>query len=399
MFAGVVGVVGVIIIGLTVTLFFCPIHVESSSPFYNISNEGNITVFSVTTTLHNSSNISAICDSDVKGGGVLNLIVQNFTIFLAIVGAFSLYCYFYYNITFNANYISEYPESEQKKPIIFLQMAILLIILLIIYAIEILFFGLQWNTFEVAIIAVFFILAGFSGSVFSEYTNEIRTNFNNMIEFAAIRDWQSSQRPNIIEVILYWIPILGFILPIIIVVFGIISDFHIFPIVLIITLLLLIIWQIHTINNGPCRIFDIILKDENKEIQGFILTKPNGELIRIFANDDRNEGTIIQIPRESIKYIVLNRQIKRNELSYEPKTFNETFIPILISKFWELVDLLKILCRLILGYFGGLIFISFASIIAPEYNNEYRIVSIIYTIAFIALVIHRVRSFRHSRLK
>lgn len=271
----------------------------TTSIFYNNSCGVNTTGLDAIDQLFSSSRISTIINE-----GLLNLFFQNFIIFLAIIGAFSLFCYFYYSITFNANVISEYSESQQKNPIIFFQFVLWITVLFLIYMILILYFQLHFVPIELALVFIFFFLEFSSACMFNTYS-QIRQNYDDLVQFAAYWDYYPA-----LDVLIYIISIHAFLLTFLILFFGFISDFNLFSIIFIVTLLLTIIWQINIIQNAPHRIFNIKIKENDNILQGFLLTQLERPIVQILVNDDKK----IQIPKTSIDYVTLNREITKSEI-------------------------------------------------------------------------------------
>jgi len=288
--------------------------------FHNSAYENNTTLLSTISHYFGSATIATTYNSLYTEGTLLNLLFNNFTVFLAIIGAFSLFCYFYFSITFKADVISEYSESDQKNPIIFFQIAFLLLILFVLYVISLTWFKLIISIIELIIVGCFFVLEILISAIFSDYVKNIRDNFNNMVQFAAIRDYYSTAGNDIFEILIYFISIWDFMLIFLIAAFGAICDFTIFSVIFIITLNLLMVWQINIINNGPSRIFEVKSKTDKKSFIGFLLTDLNKEIVTILVKDDTTEGKIFNIPQSSIEYIVLNRTISKTELITPPKS-------------------------------------------------------------------------------
>lgn len=261
-----------------------------------------------------SSNVSTISESYSVKGGFVDLIVNNFAIFLTILGAFSLFCFFYFNITYNANVISEYSEEQQKNQIVFFQIAIISLILILFYAISLFIFHLKFQFFELVVVGLFFVMDVFTANLFGEYSLLIRPNYENMAQFAAVRDLFSYKGKDFFSVLTDFISILSFILIFLVVIFGIISNFTIFSIFFSITLLLIMIWEINIIDKEPRSIFNVKIRNCDTIFQGFILSKLDKPTIQLFVNDHNHKNKILQIPRTSIEYIVLNRKIDKHEL-------------------------------------------------------------------------------------
>ena len=154
--------------------------------FHN--NENKLTLLFTISRLFGLSSVSTTYSSIFTDGSLLNFLLNNFTVLLAFVGAFSIYCYFYFSITFNADVISEYSESEQKNHIIFFQTVILSLILFGLYAISFFLFKLPLNLIELIIVGIFFGLEIWTSIIFAAYVEKVRTNYRNMVQLAAIRD-------------------------------------------------------------------------------------------------------------------------------------------------------------------------------------------------------------------
>lgn len=322
--------------------------------FYNNGSITNTTLLSTISRLFCSSSVSTTYDSIYADGSLLNFLLNNFTVVLAIIGAFSLYCYFYFSITFNADVISEYSESEQKNHIIIFQTMLLSLILLALYAISVILFKLSLNNTELIIIGCFFGAEIWTANIFSTYAEKVRSNYAKMVQFAAIRDRYSYNETDVFGSIINIISIWIFFLIFLIVAFGVMSDFNIFSIIFIITLILLMIWQINIVNNEPRRIFEIKIKENNRRFQGFLLTNVEKEIISLLVNDGEFANKIIEIPRTSIDYIVLNRKVKKTDLVDPPRSFIDTF-----GAFWASQAPTREFLKILFGFAFGLILGAF----------------------------------------
>jgi hypothetical protein len=345
------------------------------------------------TQFFSSSSISIIFQSYFINGGLLEVIVHNFVIFLTLIGAFSLYCYFYFNITFHANVISEYPESQQQNLKIFLQILFLTLILFGFYIVAILIYHLSIKPAELVMLILFFGLTILSGFVFSDYVKKIRPKYDNMVQFAAIRD--SIKK---FDSLIYFTSVFGFIFPFILILYGMISNFNIFSIFFIICFVLIVIWQINIINNEPRSIFDIKIKGSTKQFQGFVLTNFEKDVIQIFDGDDANKDKIIQIPRTSIEYIILNRKINKSEMiNFAPGIF-ETIVSIWNS-IVQLKDFLKTLTGFTFGAIVGIVLSVIIMIIDSGFSYQTKIFIVFFSFLFFVLGILICHDYHKSHTK
>ena len=300
----------------SIFLCFSPISVKPNSIFSSGSVEGNTTLINVINSTFNSSNVTSFLDTNL-----FRFIIDNFPIFLAIIGAFSLFCYFYYNITNDARLISDYSGNQQKSYINFFYSLIVILILYILFTILILYYRLDFQLLEWVLTLIFFGLAYITSSFFDRYIKHIRLNYKNKVQFAAIRDSQT----NILDLFSYLISIISFILIFLIILFGIISDFMVFSIAFIVGLLLISIWEINIINNEPRSVYDI--KTINSRFsQVFILSDLERPIIKILGKGDVDQKQIIQLQRNSLECIVLNREIKKSEQTEPSPSFGVTIV-------------------------------------------------------------------------
>jgi hypothetical protein len=187
---------------------------------------------------------------------------------------------------------------------------------------------------------------------------KIRPKYNNIVQFAAIRD-----SIKIFDPLIYVISIFCFIFTFIVILYGVISNFNFFSIFFIICFVLLTIWQINIINNEPRSIFDIKIKNSEKTFQGFLLTRTDRDVIHIFDNDEKMKDKTIQIPRTSIEYIIPNRKIEKSEIVNPRQGIFERMVLI-----WNSITLLKRFLITLLGItigfvIGNILFLGVAILI------------------------------------
>jgi len=320
------------------------VTIQNSTPlvFQNCSFAPGPALLQKIHQLFMSSTISSIYNSYYTKDGFLNLVVNNFAIFLAIIGVLSLYCYFYYNITFNADVISEYPESQQQNLKIFLQALYPTFGLLAIYLIFVWLSQLSIKPIESCLLGVFFILEFVASGIFYEYRTVVYPSFENRIQFAALRD-----SFHFFDLLIYFISISCFILPFIVFYYGISSDFNVLSIIFTICIILIMIWQINIVNNESRSIFDI--KTENLgKIQGFFLSRSDNEIIRILINEPE-KNKIVHIPRSHIEFYTLNRTISKSEVK-NPSNVSQTLYAI-----WDSMGIFKNIIKTMFGFSFGFI--------------------------------------------
>lgn len=337
---------------------------SSAIIFHN--NENKTTLLFTISRLFSLSTVSTAYNSIITDGSFLNFFLNNFAVLIAVIGAFSLYCFFYFSITFKADVISEYSESEQKNHIIFFQTVILSLILFGLYAISFVLFKLPLNLIELIFVGCFFILEIGTSVIFATYAQKIRTNYRNMVQFAALRDYYSYDETDILSSAIYFISIWIFFMIFLIVAFAALSDFNIFSIIFIITLILMMIWQINIVNNEPRRIFEIKIKDTDRRYQGFLLRSIEKEILSVLVNDGEHVNKVIEIPRTSIESVVLNRKIKKADLIGTYHSFIDT-----LRSYWvDLTPLLNFL-KILFGFTFGLILGAFLFVGVAILNTDF----------------------------
>ena len=336
----------------------------------SFANEGNTTIIiNKIAIIFSSSNISTIGNPNFFNGGLFDLIAANFTIFLALIGALSLYCIFYYEITFNANIISEYPASQQRTLKIFLQILYLLLSLMLIYLTLIIFKFIHIQTVEIALLMLFFILTVLTSALFYDYIEMIRPFYNNMVQFAALLDSRKH-----IDHISYLNTILCFIFPLILIFYGISADFNYFSIIFVIGLILIMIWQISIINVTPRNIYEIKVKNRTEPYRGFLLNGLDKDIVRVLIDNETNIK--IQVPKSSIDYVIFNRIITKSEI-INP---SENLFHAIQSIWHSMIELKNFLFTYIgfdLGFFVGVILYMIVAVIASTLNLPIHILILI----------------------
>nr|WP_319376376.1 hypothetical protein [uncultured Methanoregula sp.] len=188
-----------------------------------------------------------------------------------------------------------------------------------------------------------------TSATFYDCDRKIRPFFENRVQFAALQD---SKR--FLDTLIYFISIIGFVFPLLVILYGTISNFNIFSIIFTISFCFIIIWQINIINNMPRNIFNIKLKDNRNICEGIVLTKLDTEIIQISVQDTINNKKIIHIPRTSIEYISLNRTIKKTDFINPPVSYLQAILSLWNSLKTLKNFLLTFIC-FDLGFFTGLI--------------------------------------------
>lgn len=362
-------IIAIVFLFSTVWILFAPS--ASNSPLilqnWTLSNNSDLTLLSLKnssptgneSTLINeisqfirSSDISTIIQSNFSEKGIIHLILSNLSLVLMISGAFVAWCAFYYEITYNAHFISEYQASQQRPLKIFFQCLILILILVPAYLFAIYFNYLQVTFMQITLFMAFFILAVFTSAIFSDYTLKIRLSYNNLIQFAALHD-----SIKILDTLIYFISILGFIFPLLVVLYGINFGFNIFLIIFIIAFILILIWQLNIINNTPRKIYSFKIKDRETNLEGFLLSDLEKDPILILVNEE-SPNNYIRISQNSIEHSKQIRLITQNEVPNSQLSFSD------IISVWDSLNIVRTYLTTIIGFDLGtlLAFIIFMTV-------------------------------------